>query len=195
MAIVSYPHSDPERFEGLLDHVERYLGTTRYAQSAEIEGRNRGFAVGIHDHPERPMVSAVTTGVRFQAMRSPLPLEFACSAKPGQEDEAAFLVHVFADMAVRNGADVEYDDGFLNDEPLIPGTSIFGLLAAPHPRADEMFNLFRNAKDELQAQFVTLVPITAAEADYLQTHETGELFDLWDAEGTDLLDIYRQSAI
>ncbi len=192
---VSYPHTDPARYEGLLEHVERYLGTTRYAQSAEIEGRNRGFAVGIHDHPDLPMVSAVTTGVRFQAIQTPLPLEFACSALPGQEDEAAFLVHVFADMTVRNGSEVEYDDGFINDEPLIPGTAIHGLLAAPHPRTDEMFNLFRNDQDELRLQFITLVPVTAAEAEYLRTHETGELFDLWESKGTDVLDIYRPPAL
>jgi hypothetical protein len=141
------------------------------------------------------MISAVTTGVRFQAIQSPLPLEFACSALPDQEDEAAFLVHVFADMAVRDGSEVEYDDGFMNDEPLIPGTSIYGLLAAPHPRADEMFNMFRNDKDELQVQFITLVPVTTEEAEYLQTHETGDLFDLWATKGTDLLDLYRPSAL
>jgi hypothetical protein len=192
---VSHSPTDPQRLEGLFEHVERYLGPTRYAQPAEIEGRNRGFAVGIHDHPELSMVTAATTGVRFQPIQSPLPLEFACSARPGQEDEAAYLVHVFADMAVRNGSEVEYDDGFRNDEPLIPGTGIHGLLAAPHPCADEMFNLFRNERDELQLQFITLVPITAPEADYLREHETGELFELWESEGTDLLDLYRASGV
>ncbi|MCW2946281.1 MAG: Suppressor of fused protein [Actinoallomurus sp.] len=192
---MSYPHKEPDRFDGLLEHVERYLGPARYTQPAEIEGRDRGFAVGIHDHPELSMVTAATTGARFQAIQSPLPLEFACSARPGQEDEAAYLVHVFADMAVENGSEVEYDDGFLNEEPLVPGTSIHGLLAAPHPRADEMFNLFRNARGELQLQFITLVPITGPEAEYLRDHETGELFELWESRGTDLLDVYRASAV
>jgi Suppressor of fused protein (SUFU) len=141
------------------------------------------------------MVSAVTEGMRFRSLQSSLPLEFACSVLPEQEDLAVRLVEMFADSTVRSGAEVEYDDGFVVDEPLVPESLVRGLLAAPHPHADEMFNLFRDAGGELRLQFVTLVPVTKAEARYLRTHETGELFELWESSGTDLLDLHRASAV
>jgi hypothetical protein len=177
------------------EHVLRYLGPARRTRPAVVDGRSLGFAVGVHDHPALSMVTAITDGMRFRSLQSPLPLEFACSVRPGQEDEAARLVEVFADLTVRGGSEVEYDDGFLVEEPLVPGTSIRGLLAAPHPCADEMFNLFRDGAGELHLQFVTLVPLTAPEGAYLHDHETGELFELWESSGTELLDLHRTSAV
>jgi Suppressor of fused protein (SUFU) len=176
---------DTDRFAGLAEHVERYLGPRRDAQAAD------GFSVVLHDHPTLGMVTAATDGVRLRPLPSALPLEFACSVRPGQDDAAARLVRIFAERAVWDGAEVEYDDGLLTEEPLVPGTRVHGLLAAPHPVADEMFNLFRNTRGELQLQFVTLVPITGAEADYLRDHDTGDLFERWAAEGTDVLDLHR----
>src|SRR3569833_368929 len=176
-------------------HVTRYLGPSVGTRPASVEGRSLGFAIEVHQHPSRSMVTAITDGMRFRTSRSPLPLEFACSVLPGQEDAAAHLVEVFADLTVRGGSEVEYADGFLIEEPLVAGTSIRGLLAAPHPHADEMFNLFRGLDGALSLQFVTLVPLTAPEGAYLRDHETGELFELWESSGTDLLDLHRAPAV
>lgn len=179
-----------ERFDGLAEHLERYLGPARAGRAGDGD-----IGVDVHRHPDLPMITAATTGVRFRTLDTPLPIEFACSAHPGHEDDATHLAHLFADMAVQSGAEVEYDDGFINDEPLVPGTEISGLLAAPHPYADEMFNLFRTPTGELQLQFITLIPITAPEAAYLDDNETSDLFDRWQAEKTDLLDLHRASAV
>jgi Suppressor of fused protein (SUFU) len=180
----------------VLGHVERYLGDRRHARpAATADGRDLGFAIAVHRRPSPPMTTAVTDGMRARTTRSPLPLEFACSVRPGQEEHAARLVETFAESAVRGDAEVEYDDGFLVEEPLIPGTAVRGLLAAPHPYADEMFNLFRDAEGGLGLQFVTLVPITGPEGRYLRDHDTGELFELWESAGTDLLDLHRASAV
>jgi Suppressor of fused protein (SUFU) len=166
----------------VLAHAERYLGPrTRVAEG------------GIAVHASPSMVTAVTDGL--PPLGTPLPLEFACSLHPEFEAEAVQLVRLFADLSLRSGTDVEYDDGYLTDEPLVAGTAVHGLLAAPHPYADEMFNLFRGAAGELRLQFVTLVPITDAEGRYLAGHETGELAELWQARGTDLLDLRRASAV
>jgi hypothetical protein len=170
------------------EHLERYLGTKR---PTVISGPS--FTIGIHDRPD--MVTAVTDGLRRLPFTTPLPVEFACSSRPGQEDDAARLLGVFADRTVRSGAEVEYDDGLVEERPLLPGTAIVGLLAAPHPYADEMFNLYRDSDGTLSLQFITLVPLTDAEAEYLADHETVELFDLWTAASTDLLDFRRLSAV
>lgn len=170
----------------VLRHVERYLGERRRTRPG-----GEGFTIAVHESPS--MVSAVTDGL--PSLPTPLPVELACSARPGQEDEAVRLVALFADLTVRGDASVEYDDGFLGEEVLIPGTEVRGLLAAPHPYADEMFNLFRDASGGLRLQFVTLVPVTGPEGRHLRDHETGELFELWESRGTDLLDLRRASAI
>lgn len=174
-------------FEGLAEHLEEHLGRVRDSADAGE------FMVEVRE--KDTMISAVTDGVRHRPIPSPLPLEFACSVRHGQAGEAALLVRAFADRVVRSLAEVEYDDGFAGADPLIPGSELRGLIAAPHPSADEMFNLFRNAEGELRLRFITLVPITGPEANYLQDHETAELFDLWNSEGVDLLDVYRTSVI
>jgi Suppressor of fused protein (SUFU) len=175
------------RMSELLRHIERHLGPrTRTVEASS-------YAIGVHTRPD--MVTAVTDGMRRHSLQSALPLELACSARPGQEDAAVRLVELFADTNLRDGTEVEYDDGLLAEEPLLPSTSVQGLLAAPHPHADEMFNLFRTASGELSLQFVTLVPVTAAEGRHLRDHETTELFELWRSAGTDLLDLHRASAV
>lgn len=166
----------------VLAHAERHLGP-----------RTRAAEGGIAVHTSPSMVTAVTDGL--PALGTPLPLEFACSVHPEFEAEAVRLVRLFADLSVRSGSEVEYDDGYLTEEPLVAGTLVHGLLAAPHPYADEMFNLFRDAGGELRLQFVTLVPITDAEGRYLGDHETGDLAERWEARGTDLLDLRRASAV
>lgn len=170
------------------DHISRYLGAFRDIRPVEA-----GFGVSVHETPS--MVSAVTDGLRSRTLQSPLPLELACSVRPDQETYASELVERFAMLALAGDAELEYDDGILTEEPLVPGTEIHGLLAAPHPYADEMFNLFRGGDGELSLQFVTLVPVTSPEGRYLRDHETGDLFDLWKSTATDLLDLHRRSAV
>src|SRR3954470_17393381 len=123
---MTHSHAEPEHSVGLLDHVERYLGPVEHTWPATPDDRDRSYAVGLHRHPELSMVTAATSGVRFHGIASPLPLEFACSARPGQEDEAAPLVRAFADIAIRAGDEVEYDDGFVQAEPLVTGSVIHG---------------------------------------------------------------------
>jgi hypothetical protein len=177
-----------------LDHLERYLGTFLRARPVENDGgRDLGYGIFIYESPS--MVTAVTEGVRSHTPQSPLPLELACSVRPGQADGAEQLMEWFSRIVVSNGADLEYDDGLLVEDPLVPGTEIRGLLAAPHPYADEMVNLVRGADGRLELQIITLVPITGPEGRYLTDHETGDLFDLWTSAGTDLLDLHRSSAV
>lgn len=166
----------------VLAHVERYLGP-----------RTRVVSGGIAVHASPSMVTAVTDGL--PPLGTPLPLEFACSAHPEFEEEVVRLVALFTELSVRSRAGVEYDDGYLAEEPLIAGTALSGLLAAPHPYADEMFNLFRDSAGVLRLQFVTLVPVTEAEGRYLEDHETEDLFERWKSLGTDLLDLRRASAV
>jgi hypothetical protein len=178
----------------VIEHAERHLGPFLRAHPLEHDsGRDLGLGVFFFASPS--MVTVVTIGLRARMLRSPLPHELACSVHPGQEDHAERLVERFARLSVLGDVELEYDDGLLVDEPLVPDTEIRGLLAAPHPYTDEMFNMVRDADGTLSLQFITLVPITGPEGAYLRDHETGELFELWESAGTDLLDLRRVSVV
>lgn len=190
---MTYPYADPERFTGLLEHVERHLGPVRAGRPAELGGRNRGFAIAVHAHADGNMVSAVTTGVRFHRVEGLAPPEFVCSALRGQEDEACYFAHLIADRVVRGGQGYDYGDVYVDAEPLIPGSLIQGLWAAPHPYLDEEFDFFHDGRGELALRFITLIPITLAESRLLAESED-ELEEIWEASDTNLLDLYRPSA-
>lgn len=143
------------------------------------------------------MLSAVTSGVRFQQVTALLPEEFVVSALPDQEFEASYLVHVVAERAISNGQGYEYGGGYVNAEPLIPGTSIEFLLAWPHAFVDEEFDVYRDDDGTAALQYITLIPATRAEFELVHEHndDPQQLVELWESRDTNLLDLYRTSAI
>lgn len=142
------------------------------------------------------MVSAATTGVRFQDVSAPLPQEYVVSAQPDQSDEAGYLVHVGASQVVQTGRGYIYGQGYLNAEPLIPGTNIEFLLAWPHPFLDKDFDTYRDDGGDPALQFITLIPATRAEFEHIRDHDSPiALLELWESRDTSLLDLHRASAI
>ncbi|WP_040791553.1 suppressor of fused domain protein [Nocardia paucivorans] len=188
--------ADPNRYAGLLAHTEHYLGSVTPDAEPKTGGRNRGFTIGFHTHPRFGMVSAVTTGVRFRNLTTDLPQEFVVSALPEQRDEAAYLLHVVADRVVVGGRGYEYGGGYINIEPLIPGSGIEFLLAWTHPYTDDGFDLYRDEHDEPALRYITLIPATRAEFEFARDRDDPlPLLELWESHETLLLDIYRPSAI
>jgi hypothetical protein len=184
-------------YEGLLDHAEHYLGPVTRAEPPDLLGYNRGFAVGFHRHPELDMVSAASTGLRFQDVTFQIPEEIVCSARPGQEQEASYLVHFAATSALKNGKGHGYGGGYRNAEPLIPETQISSLAYSAHFHLPEEFNHFHNADGEAALRFVTVVPMTDPEFRFVQNEKGGldSLMEVWRLNATDLLDLYRKSAV
>ncbi|TDC57318.1 hypothetical protein E1281_05415 [Actinomadura sp. KC345] len=187
--------TDPSRFTGLAEHMERHLGEVTHAQPPDLGGRNRGFAIGFHRHPEREMVSAASTGVRFQEVEARMPEGFVCSALPDQDFDASYLVHVVADRVVQSGKGHEYGGGYLNDEPLIPDTEVVGLMALPHPYMPDDFHIFRDEAGASVLQVITLIPVTLLEYHFMREHDLQALVAHWRDKDTDILDIHRPSAI
>ncbi len=188
--------ADPDRYAGLSAHTERYLGSATHGEGPKTEGRSRRFTIGFHTHPRFGMVSAVTTGVRSQNLTTDLPQEFVVSALPDQRDEAAYLLHVVADRVVVGGRGYEYGRGYINIEPLIPGSGIEFLLAWTHPYTEEGFDLYRDEHDEPALRYITLIPATRAEFEFARDRDDPlPLLELWESHETHLLDIYRSSAV
>lgn len=194
---MSFPAADPELFTGLFEtHVEPHLGAYVLGLPPDVMGYNRGFAVSVHRHSALGLVTAATTGVRFQKRTGDLPQEYSCSALPGQEQEAAYLVHVAADRAVRAGRSDDYGGGYLNAEPLIPDSRIAGLLMTRHPWVDSGFDLFHGGREAPVLRFVTVLPATRAEMDAVggDADPAAALLRTAADRGIDLRDVYRDSA-
>ncbi|MFI0354225.1 suppressor of fused domain protein [Actinomadura sp. 9N407] len=184
-------------YEGLLDHAERYLGAVTHGEPPDVGGYNRGFAIGFHRHPEHDMVSAASTGLRFQDLDFQLPEEVVCSARPGQEREAGYLVHVVAELALKDGKGHGHGGGYRNAEPLIPETQISSLAYSVHPQLPEEFNHYNDADGAPVLRFVTLIPMTDPEFRFVLADNDGlqGLMEVWRTNRTDILDLYRRSAV
>lgn len=185
----------PSPYAGLLEHMNRHLGEVTHAVPPDVNGHNRGFAIGYHRHASKDMVTAASTGVRFQEVAARLPEEFVCSARPDQEFEASYLVGVVAEAAVRRGRGYEYGGGYLNDEPLIPDSQVVGVVALPHFHMPDDFHIFRDESGESVLQIIGLVPVTLPEHEFMNEQRIQGLVARWREQGTDLLDIYRASAV
>ncbi|MGK3208465.1 hypothetical protein ABFJ78_45575 [Amycolatopsis sp. MEPSY49] len=135
--------------------------------------------------------------MRFQQIDASLPQEFVVSAVPEHVDEAGYLAHVIAGEAIGRRRGYAYGGGYVNAEPLIPGTGIAFLLAAPHPFAGEEFDLYRDDRGEPALRFITLLPCTLDEFTFVREHDgdPAALFDVWESRETDILDLYRESAV
>ncbi|WP_433602205.1 suppressor of fused domain protein [Nocardia sp. CA-135953] len=183
------------QFPNLLEHNTGHLGKFRYAEPAEIEGRNRGYDLVFFDNEEYPVTSVITNGLRFQELSSLLPEELVCTLRTGQEGFAHYLVDVTAGLVLQNRRGLEYDSVLVNDSPLIKETEIHGVMGYPSPFFGDEFDLLRDADGQPVLQLITLLPITQQEAEFASENSPDELWEIWQENRTELLDINRGSAL
>lgn len=183
------------QFPHLHEHNTEHLGKFRYAEPAEIEGRNRGYDLVFFDNDEYPVTSVVTNGLRFQDVTSLLPEELVCTLRNGQEGFAHHIVDITAGLVLRNQRGIEYDSILVNATPLIDDTEIHGVLGYPSPYFGDEFDLLRDSDGQPVLQLITLLPITQKEAEFAGENSPDELWDIWQEHRTDLLDINRRSAL
>lgn len=183
-----------EAGDRFLDHVEEYLGPQAGEMPADAFGTDRGFAVSLHNSADGELVSAVTNGLRFRSeVASPLPQELVVTLYADQEDEALHLAGSAAELAISVGEGMEFDEVIPSEEPLVPDTGIYGVIATSHPYIEE--DDFENVPDEdgkPTLMILTLVPITRAEIALIEAEGADALYERWESEETDLLDIHRE---
>ncbi|MGH3646818.1 MAG: hypothetical protein ACRDTM_06545, partial [Micromonosporaceae bacterium] len=154
---------DPDRFDGLFEHWERYAGECQGAESATVRGYNRGYDLAFYQPPDGDIVTVGSNGLRFQKYAALKEQELACSAYAAQEGAARYLVDITASRVIATGQGLSYGDVVRNDAPLVPDTGIYGVLAAAHPYFPGEFDLYRDADGEVQLHLITLVPVTEGE--------------------------------
>ncbi|MFG1798216.1 suppressor of fused domain protein [Nocardia sp. NPDC049149] len=178
-----------------LDHLEANLGAiTPIAESRPAVG-DYGYTL-LAAHLADPGVwSVVTDGVRLHRITSLLPEEFSCSLQDDQSHHARYLVDTTASQAVASGRGLDYDQVVLSDRPLLAGTDICGLLASPSPYFGATFDLQRDADGDPVLQVITLIPVTRAEAEFVEAADAEELYDIWREARTNLLNVHRESAL
>jgi hypothetical protein len=187
--------SSPGAYGRFLEHLEGKVGVIKHVEGPEVSGLNRGYAL-IHTNIADPGVSTVTTnGVRFQQITSMLPEEFSCSLREDQEHIARYVVDTVASLAISSGRGLEYEQVVRNEESIIANSRMHGILAMPSPFFGGGFDLYRDDNGEPSLQIITLVPVTAAEADFVEESDAEELYDIWRENQTNLLDVYRESVL
>lgn len=173
----------------LADHIEKNLGAIEHVVETE-----RGYSLAHTRIPDPGVASVITNGVRFHRLAATLPEEFTCSLRQDQGHIARYLVDTIAALAVVSGRGLEFDQVVRNDEPIIPDTAICGLLASQSPFFGDDFDLYvENGRPRLQ--IITLLPLTDAEADHAERADAESMYEVWHENRTNILDVYRASAI
>lgn len=185
---------EPQIFSELLEHLQQRLGAVREVESANSERGNRGYDLTFYEVQEPPVTTVVTNGLRFQRIASVRPEELVCSLQSDQKHIAHYLVDSIASMIIRNERGMEYGSIFENDRPIIEDTEIIGVIAHASPLFDEGFNYFPSA-DDPTLQIITLVPITAAEVDFVRNEGADMLFEVFHLNRTNILNVRRRSAV
>ncbi|TDC92386.1 suppressor of fused domain protein [Saccharopolyspora aridisoli] len=181
------------RFKGFPAHVEKHVGRVRGADSRSAGGRERAYNLVYCDHADGTHVTVLTSGLREHTAGAPLPQELLCTLRQDQEVYAKHLVGVVAELLTESQARVGYGALIMNDRILLPDTAIAGAMAAPHPYLDDEFDVLLDEGVPV-LQLITLVPITRAESQLVARFGRDALYDRWEAQGTDLADIYRDDA-
>jgi hypothetical protein len=174
----------------VLEHLEHYLGEARTYEEPTVFGRNRGYGLFFCYDNDR-CVSVVTNGLRFQRITALTAQELVCTAYTDQRKGAHLLVPLTAELVLSRGKGFIYEEAIVgHGQPLIPGTAIEGVIATlAHPYARDGFD------EGPGLRFVTLLPATGPELALAIDEDVEALLGVWEKEETDLLDLYRDSAV
>ncbi|MBB5153863.1 suppressor of fused domain protein [Saccharopolyspora phatthalungensis] len=182
------------RFSGFPAHVETHVGRVRGADGRDANGRERNYHLVYCDHPDGAHVSVLTSGLRDRTAGAPLPQELVCTLRAEQERYARHLTAVVAELLTESNSRVGYGALIMNDRILLPDTEICGALAAPHPYLGDAFDVLLDGSGRPVLQLITLIPITRGEAQLVARYGRDALYDAWEQESSNLLDIHRPSA-
>lgn len=185
----------PERFTGLIEHLERHAGLCSGAEPPTVRGGNRGYALAYYELPDGGPVTVVSNGLRFQPLTTLLEQELACTVHADTAEAARYLVDVVCGLAMEREQGLEDGTILDNKSPLLAGTEIHGLIASGHPFFPEEFDLFHDANGALTLRVLTLVPATGPELAFAAEHGVDSLWERWSSGAVDLLDVERGSAV
>lgn len=178
------------RFARFPEHVEQHLGRVRGGENPT----DSGYSLVYCDHADGRYVSILTSGLRMRTAGAPLPQEVLCTVHTEQEQQGRHLTAVIAELLTESNSRVGYGALIMNDRPFLPGTSICGALAAPHPHLADDFDVLCDESGDPVLQLITLIPVTRGEAQLVARYGSDVLYDRWEQRGTDLMDVYRASA-
>lgn len=184
----------PAESNDVLAHLERHLGPVGKVESGKSEQGNRGYDLTFFHQDQPPISTVVTNGLRFQSITSMVPEEIACTLWDGQEHIAHFLADTTASMLLKTGRGLDFGMVIENDEPILQGTAICGLLAHPSPYFDSGLSVFPNGQQPA-LQIVSLIPVTSGEAAVAQNEGPEALFARFSENQANILDVTRPSVV
>ncbi|MFE1177164.1 suppressor of fused domain protein [Streptomyces sp. NPDC058773] len=184
-----------EPYAGFPDHIEGFLGKVYDAEPPVVEGKNRGFSLFFCKSDDGDLVSVVTNGLRFQKITTIMPQELACTVLADQRAYARALVALTATLVIRMGEAVQVDQVIPAPEPFWEDLHMAGVMIVTHPYIEDGFESVQNASGRTEMAILTIVPVTASEIAYVNENGADALYEIWEEEETDLLDVTREPAV
>lgn len=181
------------RFVGLAENLERYAGKPSGAEPPNVRGENRGYGLVFFHLDQYHLTSIISSGLRFQPLGAEPAQELACTVYKEQAEAARHLVDLTAELMVQQRTFLIPDQIVPNEQPLLPGTEIHGVLASGHPLFPPEFTRFTDPGGVEQLQVFTLLPVTLGELNYILDHGVTALRQQWARFEIDVFDLGRPS--
>lgn len=179
----------------VVDHVQAAFGPD--ARGGLLGPVADGVDVRLVLGAGRAFAAVYTTGLSDRPITTVFPQEIVCFVRPDQWAAARHLVEVVAAGVLDRGRGLVLGDVIRGPAPVLADTAIVGVLAAGNGYLGDSFDAIRGADGAVVTHLVTIVPVTAAEADLLQSRPDAEsaLFEAMAAKQLSELDVTRSSAV
>lgn len=170
-----------------LAHWDRVLGHGRppagYASGGPVTALR-------YPDPTVGVTHFATLGFSTLDVTVPNPTELVCSVRPGQENAGYALLVKAIQMAESTSATVTFGTMAKYDVPVLPDSSIRGLMFGANVWSDEL-DLVYDANEDIELAAITVMPMV--QADVALVEEKG--LDVFDSTvystKADVFDLYR----
>ncbi|MEC3915969.1 UvrD-helicase domain-containing protein [Nocardia sp. CDC160] len=186
-------HDQLPSSQELAAHLHQHAGPIiDRIESRDLSGNTGGYTVLVCEHPTYPLVTVVTTGLRFC---TPSPdTEIAVTAYRNQVELARQLLEVTAMTALVQSYALVTGHRMFSQTPLVSGTNIYGIVADEHPYFGADFGTVRAPAGHQLIRLITLLPLVGDELDYIRKFGHIAMNTLWRIQDTRLADLTRHSS-
>ncbi|WP_031469632.1 suppressor of fused domain protein [Sciscionella sediminilitoris] len=168
------------------NHMTQYLGEPTVVDAVGPVN------IWRHDRPE--FVSFATHGLTDAPITAIYPQELVCSVQHDQDGAAAFLIQTMTQMILDGARGLVDEQIIAGEQPILEATAITGIIATSHPYLDDEFNIVFDQDQQVQAELLTLIPLTAPEIDRANRDGVDALFEHLETTDHDLLDVTRSTS-
>lgn len=181
----------------LIDHVETHLGKMRDGFVASLSD---GTPIQVGNFPDRPFPNAITSisfGLSERALQAPsgkkIRHELLMIGRSGSEGSLSDVILAVANIIAGRGRPLLQGEVIGPAGPVVPGATVEALYATNPGYFPEEMEVWEGASGPVV--FAWLIPVTPAEAAYVELNGRARFEDeFWDAN-PDILDFSRETVV